>query len=756
MQSPGVSADVAAMPAVQNDFDKLRRLPWYYAQVMLTNTAVLCTISAPLALFAAELGLGEDRIGLLGGVMPFIQVAGLAALPLIARFGSRKVATWSFLARYSFLCLFFATPLFLGQPDVVFAFLLVGMLGFSIMRAFAEAALIPWSQEFVPRAMRGRISGRIALLSVPAALVVSWLIRSWLDGQEGLGRFYPVFAVGIAAGMIGALLLLRLRGGAPTAMTERPRVSALIEPLGDRNYLIFLTSSAVQYMLLMALNVFAIIYFRELGLSAGEIVFLAALTQPGAALGTFAAGWLVDRYGARPVFLALMVGQIAVLLFMPMIPPGAAGLLWIAGAVFFIKGVFLHSAMAVGQVYMLNIVPPSMKEAYTTLHYITVGLVGGSATVLSGVLLATLREAPLVIAGQVIAPFTVLFVLGAALSVVAGTAFYFLREEGGLSVRDFLLNFSTGAPFRALIGIQRYRGETSEERRRDLAYSFGALGSPLAKAELIEALRDPSFSVRNEAVQALGRMAPHDDVIEALRRVLGFDGLVELQYSALAALGRLKARVAAPDAATFLDSDNPLLRARAIRSLGEMGSVSDLDRIRAVLSEVDDLDSRLAAVSAIGTLQDRASLPALVAFYRERILDRAVMAEPRAKVVLLAISKILQVEESFAFDWQREQNSPGQGVPDLMERMARALRRAPGTQADEVAGALRFGADSYEPEAAGPALAAALAMRPLVAARGGPEAEAALVLMDGVADITEPHPALVILVLLAARRSLRR
>src|SRR5688572_13775590 len=58
----------------QSDFDKIRRIPYLYAFNIITAAALLCTVTAPLALFAAELGVPKDRIGLIGGIMPFVQV----------------------------------------------------------------------------------------------------------------------------------------------------------------------------------------------------------------------------------------------------------------------------------------------------------------------------------------------------------------------------------------------------------------------------------------------------------------------------------------------------------------------------------------------------------------------------------------------------------------------------------------------------------------------------------------------------------
>lgn len=720
-----------------SDFDKIRRLPWLYGSTVLTATAVLCTVTAPLTLFAAELGLGEDRIGLLSGIMPVFQSLGVLALPLILRFGSRRMATAALSLRYLFLLLFLVAPFYAADPDTVFAILLAAMLGFAICRSLAEAALVPWSQEFMPRSVRGRIAGRMALAYVPVALGVSWGIQAWLDSRTGLDRFLPVFGLGIALGVAGALMLLGLRGG-QTAPAGQPRRGLLGEPLRDRNFTLFLFASALQAMVATAIGLFLILFFRErLGMSSGALVLLVALTPVGSAAGNVTAGWFVDRYGTRGILRALQVGQVLLLLGLPFLGPEVPGIGWLVPVAFFLFGFLFQAGISVANVYMLNVIPPASKEGYTSLHYSIDGLASGIVTFASGVLLVWLGAREIEVAGLVLGKFDIFFPLAAGIVILSALAFGRLREEGALSVRDFVGHFTTGNPMKALWGINRYASRTSEDRRRDLAFRFSGMGSPLAKEELIAALRDPSFDVRHEAIRALGHIGAHPAVRHALEEVLNYHGLVELRYAALGSLGRLKARESGPKVALVLEEQNPLLRARAARSLGEMGHLAALPRIRRMLTEDAELDCRLAAASALGKFKDRDSLPALAALYIEQANDTASpVAEPRSKVVLLAMTKILGCEEEFSHQWRREEAQPGLAVPALLLRLARGR----GVASAE----LRAMAAVYEPERAAEVLALFVGMVPVL--RRSPHADAPLVadLLARVGGQVAPHPALIV------------
>ncbi|MBN9332398.1 MFS transporter [Devosia sp.] len=735
------------------DYAKLRKMPFYYGYSVLTATAVLCTVGAPLVLFSAELGIDKDRIGLIGGILPFFQILGIAALPVILRFGTKRVAALALIARYLFLLPLFFAPLFIATPSVAFTLIFSAIICFAICRTLSEAAAVPWSQEFIPRLVRGQISGKIALAYLPTALIGSFLIQLWLDGQHGIERFYPVFVIGILIGIGGGLTLFGLGGGAPrpTKGSGLDAIRQLRVPLRDRNFLAFLYSSGTQYLVFSALNIFMLLFFRErLGISSGQIVLMAALVPVGSAAGSYAAGWFIDRHGTRAIRITLQSLQVAMLLSLPFLHDGIPGVEILVGLVFFLFGFLVQGAMVGGSVYMLNYVPPTERESYMALAYSSDGIFGGGLTVLAGILVQYFEHNGLNIGTAHFGGYEVLFVAAALVTASSAAVFALLREEGATGVRDFLGQFSSGNPLRALWGIQRFSSFTSEQRRRDLAYGFGGTGSTLAQDELISALSDPSFDVRHEAIRALGRLPATPKATQALEDILTYDGLIELQYAALDSLGLLGSKGSAEDIARFLGDGNRLLRSRAARSLGDIRATSYLPEIRKMLAEDVDVDCRLAAASALGKFGDRQSVETLVAIYAEQASDDNPISEPRSKVVLLAISKILRLEEQFARNWRREQRMPGYCLPALLSRLAKTLdTKSKRNEAQRVA--LQEAAAGLGTGSTAAGFAALRGLRPLLAASPHEDAPLVVALIDGTRDITEAHRALMVLLAVAAR-----
>ncbi len=757
MTAQGMEGAGSAAGSIQSDYDKVRRIPFLYAFNAVNTAALLCTVGTPLALYAAELGIEKGRIGILAGLMPFAQLFCVFFLPIVVQFSQRIVTATGYGVRHLFLISWFAAP-WLASPEHAFWLLFVSMSIFALLRSLAETAIWPWSQEYLPRQMRGRINGITWMVMLPVALIGSLLIQFWLDSRTGIDRFFPVFAVGIVCGVTSVSLLLGLRGGQPRPDSPRglDAIKAMRGPIRDGGFWLYLYSSGTQYFAYTAINLFLILFFRErLGLSSGALVTLTAFALLGGALGGLVAGWFVDRYGTRAIRVTLQGLQVMLLLSLLLIGPNAPAPEFLAGAVFFLVGLLFQSSIAAGSIYMLNYVPPAQKENYMTLAYASDGLIGGGATFLAGILLQVLNQNQLAPFGTAIDSYGLLFILIALVVASSATAFALLREEGGTGVVAFFGYFRRGSAMRAFLTIPRYAALTSEERRQELTYGYGGTRSAFVKEELIAALSDPSFDVRHEAILSLGHLPPSPAVIRALESMLRYEGLVELQYAALGALGRLKASESAPRIATFLESSNPLLRARAIRTLGDIRDERYLPTIQTLLREDAEIDCRLAAVSALGKFRDTTSIPELVAIYRELAGDEVSMAgEPRSKVVLLALAKILGLEEAFSREWRLEERQTGYRLPGLVERLAATVRRISDPAAPELARGLAATAEGLGQNRTAETYAAMHALRPLVEANSGRSAGLLLPVLKGTSDIATPHRALVVLLALALRRVL--
>ena len=340
MSSQGQEPAAVSGRTVQSDYDKLRRLPYLYAFNVLNMAALLCTVNSPLALYAVELGVPKGQIGVLAGMMPFAQVLCIAFLPVVMAFNQRYVTAGAYASRYFFVLPWLLAPL-LPSPNAVFWLLCVTLGLFAISRTLAETAIYPWSQEYTPKQVRGRINGVVSVAVLPMALVGSLVVQLWLDSHAGIQRFYPVFIVGALFGLSSVFTLMGMRGGEPRPDSPRgwAAIRAMRAPLRDGNFWLYLYSSGTQYFAFTVVNLFLVLFFHErLGMSSGQLVLMVAFVPLGGAAGALIAGWFVDRYGTRAIRVTLQTLQVLLLAGLLLIHPGIPSVEVVAGAVFFLFG----------------------------------------------------------------------------------------------------------------------------------------------------------------------------------------------------------------------------------------------------------------------------------------------------------------------------------------------------------------------------------------------------------------------------------
>ena len=87
---------------------------------------------------------------------------------------------------------------------------------------------------------------------------------------------------------------------------------------------------------------------------------------------------------------------------------------------------------------------------------------------------------------------------------------------------------------------------------------------------------------------------------------------VERQPRLIAALGRLKAKSAAPVLVGLLASEAPSVRASSAEALGKIGELKTVDQPLRALLDDKVLDVRKRAIGALGSLKDRGAVAALI------------------------------------------------------------------------------------------------------------------------------------------------
>jgi predicted MFS family arabinose efflux permease len=272
-----------------------------------------------------------------------------------------------------------------SSPDGAFLYVLGLMVLFALLRAVAETAWVPWAQEIVPAAVRGRVHGInnvVGLLCNSTAL----LCASWILGRgTGLDRFLYLIAAGVGFGVLCVLFGAAVPGGGRGHLRETAHWPAVRAALGDARFRLYLSYTALTLVTMQAFASFVPLFMKEqIGLPGSRIVLLDVAAAIVGVLSSYGWGVWSDRAGSRP--LSTIVGLMACLPLLWVLLPRHDDLSFtVAVAVACLAGgVFTGWWVSDHRLFYVEIVPPERRTEYTAIYYAWIGLVGGCGPLLAG------------------------------------------------------------------------------------------------------------------------------------------------------------------------------------------------------------------------------------------------------------------------------------------------------------------------------------------------------------------------------------
>ncbi|MDX1418246.1 MAG: MFS transporter, partial [Candidatus Promineifilaceae bacterium] len=392
---------------------------------------------------------------------------------------------------------------------------------------------------------------------------------------------------------------------------------------------------------------FVPLYMKEhVGLTSGIIVLLSVGTYIGALLTSFLWGWAADRYGSKPV----MQLSLYLLLILPvawiLLPQNNAASAPLAMAIAVVAGVATLAWQISWTRYLfVNAIPGHDKSAYLAVFYAWFAIVSGLGPLIAGQILSASKNLEVTLGLVAIDPYTPLFISSFLLILVCTILVVRLQTEGTTTFRHFAGMFLRGNPVKAMRLLVTYNFSGDEMTRVLTTEQMGDAHSLFSSNELIEALGDPSFSVRQEAIHSIGRMPAEDELVDALLGVLE-DPESELNISAARALGRIGSPRAIPTLRRTLFSGYRPLEANSARALALLDDAESIPHFQAKLQQEPNPRLRLAYVSALGRLRVRESVEQLF-----DLLEQTQSEVSRGEIGL-AIVRIIGDEKYYLQHWR--------------------------------------------------------------------------------------------------------
>jgi MFS family permease len=640
------------------DVEKMRRLPWLLSGDMFNGAMFTLTFAGPVfLLFLSELELNEGQIGFILSLIPFCGIVAPFIAPTVARFGYKRIFVSFWAIRTAVISLLLLTPLVVDRLGVESAFAWVGSIIFifATCRAIAETGGYPWRKEAVPTAVQGKFQALSNMTMMIGSIVVTTGASYVIGTGHGLDRFMLLIGMGVGLGVISVWLYSRVPGGRPVEPSENSssHLSEIKQALSDREFMFFLSALGLATIGGTSVISFIPLFMKEqVGLNDSQVVLLSSATYAGALLSSYLWGWAADRYGSKPV----MQFSLDLMLLLPItwfVMPRHS---WLSAPLAMLIALLAGVSTLAWQIswmryLFVNAMPVDKKAAYTAVYYAWFGFVSGFAPLLAGLILEQSQRLSASFLVFTIDPYTPLFTLSVAFLAVSIITVSQLRSAEATSFRRFAGMFVRGNPLRALESLIMYNFAGDEITRIATTERMGNAKNPLSSYELIEALQDPSFNVRFEAISSIGRMPPEPELIEALIAMLAEEPS-ELTFAVTRTLGRLGDRRAIPPLRQLLSSKYHLLEASGARALSTLG---DTDSIPLILEKFrTELNPalRVAHASALGRLR------AVVATGEIFALLRQIEPETLRAEVGLALARMAGGERYYMQHWRTLRATP--------------------------------------------------------------------------------------------------
>ena len=653
--------------------EKIRKLPWSIAAYATNSVFAQFTFfGSTFVLLVSQLGLSKAQIGTLLSFFPYTGLIALFIAPAVARFGYKRTYLTFFASRKLVAAGLLLTPLILDrfgfQATLVYVYAVT--LLFALCRSIGETGYYPWNQEYVPSSIRGKYSATTNMFSTLTGLVAVTAASFVIERSAGLSGFMSLIAAGVVFGLVSVWCSSHTPGGAPVARsgTNAGAGRDLRGALADGNFLRFLFGVSFITLAVAPLTAFLPLFMEEqVGISAGNVVLIQTGTLTGGLLSTYWWGWAADRYGSQPTtLLGAFILVLLPILWMAM-PRHSELSLYAALAIALLQGI-ANMGWLIGsaRLFHVNIVPPAKKTDYMALHYAWVGIVGGTSQLVGGQLL----QATAGVSGRflvfTIDPYVSLFALGLIFPLVSILLLRGVQADSRVTAEEFAFMFLRGNPFRAMSSLVGYHLAKDEHATVLVTESLGKANSPITVDELLQALADPRFNVRYEAIISIARMRPDPRLTEALVKLIQGSELA-LSVNAAWALGRIGDPMAVAALREGLNSDYRSIRAHCARALGTLGDTDIVSLLQGRLQNEPDKGLQMAYASALGNLGIKDTTPTLLQLLAKTGNEGARME------LALSLARLLGEEHRFIQLWRQTRDEVGTAVSQAVTALKKRV-----------------------------------------------------------------------------------
>jgi predicted MFS family arabinose efflux permease len=568
-----------------------------------------------ITLYVLRMGAGNFLVGLLSSFMYSAYLFLLVGRRIAVKWGLVPLMGRFWTIRYLLMLPILGSPFFAsrGYLQLAYALIIFSVLGFNAARGMAIAAYNPILGEIAAEKDRGSFIARIQAIqqSITLALAVAMALA--------LGRSAPLYVyslfilAGIGTGLIAASIVFRFPEPVHSEQArERNLFRGFRDAFSQGTFRKFIILYFFTMLLIYMVAPFLVVYFKRVYQQPDNVIlFFLVFGSLGAVLMALASGFLIDKIGAKPLFFLFFAVSTLVLIPMVVSPPVSGSWpVWIFACsvlLFFNLGQF--GIMNAGQTYFLGAIKPEDRLNLGVIFYLTLGAAGALGSIFGGVILQSLEAWP--VGSDQSRVFQIYFGAVALLSLVVVLFLNSLENLGAYPIRDAMAAIFSPRDLRAISLTHRLRRVRSVAEEKQTLKAMGESHSGLSLDDILAKLRSPRFTIRAEALQALGDVPLNESAVQALVSEVK-NHTFTTAYMAAEILGLRDLREGIPALRHSLDTRDFFLQGKAMVALARLGDRESSGKIRAKLRETSNPRIIIHAATALELVRDIEAIPLLL------------------------------------------------------------------------------------------------------------------------------------------------
>jgi len=588
-----------------------------------------------ITLFALRLGASPTYIGILSAsfyVALFLLPIGKL---LTRRFSIIGIFSVTWILRSLGMIFAVIAPFldYAGYRNLALLFILLGVFSFHIFRGIGMIGNNPVLSELASGPDRGSYMTQIQIINSAIGMFGSFLIAMVLGAEPPIFIFSILLIAGVVTGVISGCVIKKV----PEPPSEKNRQNMnLLAIFKD----VFSQDSLRHFMFILFLVVlvsgvsrtFVVVYAREVfSHNDGLISLYAVFGGLGFLMAGLSVKFLVDRLGAKPLFLVCVI--IGLVCMIPVVLFPASAVVNMTGTILFMVFMFFMlnfgflGSEGIAQTYFLALIPKEKMLDLGIIYFFVFGAAGAAGSFFAGLLLDLL----LLLGFSPFVSFKILFGILIIAAIIALAMQKNMTSLGSLPLTGALEVIFSFRDLRAISLLDKLNKAEDSREEEILLEALHDTPSHLAINGLLERTRSPRLATRLESIRALEKLK---HLNERAEKAL-IDDMSSHQYTtayiSARILGKHGCKAAIPLLRKFASSSDYMLAGETMIALAKLKDEEFRPEIERIILGTENPRLKIMGSEALGMYRQADSLFCLLEILKKAgpylyLRDESVLA----------------------------------------------------------------------------------------------------------------------------------